>query len=65
MDSIRVTYRSSSGVTPEEEVRALAAAYRLALRAHAKEKEGAGQGTPKDGAMEVENAHTAERTIHK
>ena len=63
MDSARVAYRSRPGTAPEDEVRALAAAYRLVLQAHAEKEKGARPGTLEDDVREEKNAHTAERSI--
>jgi hypothetical protein len=63
MYRVRVTYRQRSDATPEDEVRVLAAVYRLVLKGHAEKAKGAHPGTPDDDVREEENAHTAKRII--
>jgi hypothetical protein len=63
MDSARITYRPRPGVTPEDEVCALAEAYRLILKAHAEKTKGARPGTPEDDVREEKNAPTAKRIV--
>jgi hypothetical protein len=63
MSSVRITYRRRPDATPEDEVRALAAAYRLVLKVHAEQAKGAHPGTPEDDVREEKDAHTAERSI--
>lgn len=63
MASAQITYRPHSGATPEDEARALAAVYRLAMRAHEEKEKGALPGTPEDDVEGIADAHTARPII--
>jgi hypothetical protein len=62
MDSARISYRSRPGATPEEEVRALAAAYRLILDSHERQ-EAAPSSRPENDPEGDRNARTVKRIV--
>lgn len=55
MDSTRITYRPRPDATPEDEVRALAEAYRFILQASEEKKKGARPGTLDDAKKEIKH----------
>jgi hypothetical protein len=61
MNSPRVTYGPRPGATPEDEVLALAAVYRLVLQAHEKKKGASPDAL--DDVKEDQHVHTATRSL--
>lgn len=59
----KVVYRPRPDTTPEDEISALAAAYRLILRTHAAREKGVRHDTQEGDLMEENNAQTAKRII--